>query len=364
VTKLGTNNAKTLFLSDTFLTQQEECSLDIFQFMRERILPVHVVIAMSVGIAFSLDFCAPKGPFLAWLSYGLTAILLCVILLEYTMISRVRSWRASRSSRLSSSLQKLWMGESYAWQSPAWQAIAMMTLVILGLGQISRGQQDEGGILGGRFIIIANAQEKLFGINLDPKTAATRMSEINQQIHDFGKAAHFRSSSDALSKGSWSGLQQFLQAGNPLPDAIRVYGGSSYVKSEVYELAEGLAHHQQGRINILEAYLKAGWDMNTASRIPLIERHLSKLIANTANQWINERSIDVHPYKPGKLKLELGRCKLSLLDVAILTKDHIAIDWLIKNGSDPDTIKMCVTATTEFSFTSRQLARQLRITLF
>lgn len=255
------------------------------------------------------------------------------------------------------------MGESYAWQSPAWQAIAAMTLVILVLEQLSRKQQDEGGILGGRFIIIANAQEKLFGVNLDAKISAIGVGEINQQIHDFGKSAHFRSSSDALSKGSWTGLQQFMQAGHPLPDAIRVYGGSSYVKSEVYELAEDLAHHQQGRIDILEAYLKTGWDMNTASRIPLIDRHLSKLIANTATQWINERSIDVHPYKPGRLKLELGRCKLSLLDVAILTKDHIAIDWLIKNGTDPDTIKMCVIATTEFSFTSRQLARLLRVTL-
>lgn len=255
------------------------------------------------------------------------------------------------------------MGESYAWQSPAWQAIAAMTLVILVLGQLSRKQQDEGGILGGRFIIIANAQEKLFGVNLDAKISAIGVGEINQQIHDFGRAAPFRSSSDALSKGSWSGLQQFIQAGHPLPDAIRVYGGSSYVKSEVYELAEGLAHHQHGRINILETYLKAGWDINTASRIPLIERHLSKLITNTTNQWINERSIDVHPYKPGKQRLEFGRCKLSLLDVAILTKDHIAIEWLLKNGSDPDTIKMCINATTEFSFTSRQLARQLRVTL-
>lgn len=255
------------------------------------------------------------------------------------------------------------MGESYSWQSPAWQAIAMITVIILILGQVSQSRKNEGGILASRFIPIADIQTKVFGSNIASTFDTTRMSEFDQKLHLYGKTMQYRSASDALSKGSWSGLQQFLDKGEPLPQAIRVYGGSTYVRSEIYELAEGLAHYQEDRLKILESYLNIGWDMNTTSRIPLIERHLSKLIANTANEWINDNSVDVHPYKPGKVKLELGRCKLSLLDVAILTKDQIAIKWLLKNGSDPDAHKMCVNSTTEFIFNSRQLARVLRVAL-
>jgi len=349
--------------SDTFPSLQKECCLDIFQFMRERILPVNIVIVLSIGIAFCLDFCAPKGPFLAWISYGLTATLLTVTLLEYIRPSWVRTWRASQSCRATVALQKLWMGESYAWQSPAWQAIAIMTVLILGLGQISQARQDEGGILGSRFIIVSNAQSKLFGSNNHSTFSPMAMSEINQKIHEFGMTTQYRSAGDALSKGSWTGLQQFMQQGESLPNAISVYGGSFYMKSEVYELAEGLANQKEGRLKILEVYLKAGWDMNTASRIPLIERHLSRLITNTTSEWMNDRSVDVHPYKPGKLKLDLGRCKLSLLDVAILKKDQSVIAWLLSRGSDPDISKMCVNSTTEFTFSSRQLARLLRVKL-
>ena len=349
--------------SDPFTSLQKECCLDIFQFMRERILPVNIVIVLSIGIAFFLDFCAPKGQFLAWTSYGLTATLLTVTILEYVLPSWVRTWRASQSCRVSAALQKLWMGETYAWQSPAWQAIAVMTALIIGLGQVSQARQAEGGILGSRFIVIANAQEKIFGSNNHSTFSTMGMSEINQQIHEYGRTVQYRSAGDALSKGSWVGIQLFMKKGEPLPSAIRVYGGSSYVKSEVYELAAGLAHQKEGRVKILELYLLAGWDMNTASRIPQIERHLSKLIANTANEWINNRSIEVHPYKPGKLRLELGRCKLSLLDVAILTKDQIVINWLLLNGIDPDAKKMCVNSTTEFTFSSRQLARLVRVKL-
>jgi len=326
-------------------------------------LPVNIVIVLSTIIACCLDFCAPKGHFLAWTSYGLTGILLIVTLLELIRPSWVRTWRASHSSCLSTAVKRLWLGESYAWQSHAWQAIALMTALILGLGQSSQARQAEGGILGSRFIIIANAQAKIFG-SINHSTFSTMgMSEINQKIIEFSRTDQYRSAGDALSKGSWIGIQQYMKKGESLPSAISVYGGSSYVKSEVYELAEGLAHQKEERIKILKVYLMAGWDMNTVSRIPLIERHLSKLIANTANEWINNHSIDVHPYKPGKLRLDLGRCKLSLLDVAILTKDQIAIHWLLKNGGDPDASKMCVNSTTEFSFSSRQLARLVRVKL-
>ena len=337
--------------------------MDIFQFMRERILPVNIIIVLSISLSFLLDFFAPIGAFLAWLSYGLTVLLVGITALELLTPSAIRSWRASKKYAPSNAFKKLWMGESYSWQSPAWQTIALITVLILILGHVSQTRRNEGGILASRFIPIANIQTKLFGSNRVSTFDTTGLSEFDQQLHHYGKSVQYRSASDALSKGSWSGIQQFLDKGEPLPQAIKVYGGSTYVRSEIYELAEGLAHHQDGRLKILESYLNIGWDMNSTSRIPLIERHLSKLIANTANEWINDHSVDVHPYKPGKVKLELGRCKLSLLDVAILTKDHIAITWLLKNGSDPDVAKMCVNSTTEFIFNSRQLARILRVTL-
>lgn len=349
--------------SDTFLWLQKEGYLDIFQFMRERILPVNIIIVLSVLISFCLDFFAPIGPFLAYLSYGLTAMLLMIVALEITLPSVIRSMRSIRKYRIATSFQKLWMGESYSWQSPAWQTITLVTILILFLGQVSHARQAEGGILASRFIPIANAQAKLFGSDFRSTFSGTGLSDIDQQLQEFGKLVQYRSAADALSKGSWLGIEQFLLKGEPLPEAIRVYGGSSYARTEIYELAEGLAHHQEGRLKILELYRKIGWDMNTTSRIPLIEKHISKLIANTANEWINDKSVDVHPYKPGKVRLDLGRCKLSLLDVAILTKDQQAITWLLQNGSDPDQSKMCVNSTTEFSFNSRQLARILRITL-
>lgn len=337
--------------------------MDIFQFMRERILPVNIIIVLAISISLFLDFLAPKGPFLAWMSYGLSALLLIIIFLELAIPSAVRTWRANRRCLPSNAFQKLWMGESYSWQSPAWQAIGCITLLILVLGQISQTRQAEGGILGSRFILIADEQAKLFGANSNSTFSTTGLNDIDQQILNFGKSAQYRSAADALSKGSWTGIQQFLKAGESLPDAIKVYGGSSYARTEIYELAEGLAHHQDERLKILELYRSAGWDLNTTSRIPLIEKHLSKLIANTANEWINNKSVDVHPYKPGKVRLDLGRCKLSLLDVAILTKDQTTVSWLIHHGSDPDLSKMCVSSTTEFSFSSRQLARVLRVTL-
>lgn len=337
--------------------------MDIFQFIRERILPVNIIIVLSIIISLCLDFFAPKGHFLAWSSYGLVIVLLIIVVLELITPSLIRKFRASRNLKILNCLRKLWMGESYSWQSPAWQTIVLITLLILFLGQVSKNRQNEGGILASRFILVANSQDKFFGSKPRSTFSGAALSDINQQLQEFGKTIPYRSAADALSKGSWTGLQQFLQKGEPLPSAIKVYGGSSYARTEIYELAEGLAHYQDERLRILDLYVKAGWDINTISRIPLLERHLSKLVVYTMTEWINDRAIDVHPYKPGKVKLEIGRCKLSLLDVAILTKDHQAITWLLQNGSEPDQIKMCVNSTTEFTFNSKQLARVLRVTL-
>lgn len=39
--------------------------MSLFTFVRERIVPINAVIALSITLSLILDFLAPKAPFLA-----------------------------------------------------------------------------------------------------------------------------------------------------------------------------------------------------------------------------------------------------------------------------------------------------------
>jgi hypothetical protein len=297
--------------------------MSLFTFVRERIVPINAVIALSITLSLVLDFLAPKAPYLAWVSYALAGVVLACMLAELIAPVWVGQWLDRSTQGASGLLKRLWMGHRPAWHSPAWQAVAVVTCSVLVLGQVSKAKAADGGILASQFSSVSSLQAALFDLKKDTQAIKQGVDEINAKVDNLKAFGKYHDAAHALNSGDVVALKSFMAKDEPLPPANT---------SSDYNLASGLSFKREGRLELLDLYLKEGFDINQRGRpLALSTDTTPKDTADKLDAW-------------GKATGTLYgamRCELTLLHVATITTDQEAIKWLIEHGAKADAQGVC-----------------------
>ena len=298
--------------------------MSLFTFIRERIVPINAVIALSVTLSLALDFLAPKAPYLAWLSYGLAALVLLCMAAELIAPFRVRRWLDSSSESLLDPIKRLWMGQRHAWRSPAWQTVAAVTATVLVLGQVSKAKASDGGILVSQFPQMSNIQAVWLDLKKDNQAIKSAVKEVSDKVDELKTAGKYENAGEALQNGDYAAVKAFLAKGDPLPPANTTLD---------YTLASGMSYKRAGRLELLGLYVKDGFDINQRGKPLILGAHTTpKETADKLAAWGKATGI---PYQPMS-------CELTLLHVATVTADKEAIDWLLGHGARKDTQAACL----------------------
>jgi hypothetical protein len=312
--------------------------MTLFTFIRERIVPINAVIALSATLALILDFLAPKAPYLAWVSYGLCGIVLACMALELIAPEKLNAWLKTPAQGMSKQFQRLWMERRPVWNSPAWQALALVAVVATVIGAASKARAYEGGLLASTIPAVKNYQASFTSLQ-------TSLDKLNQKM-DWVEHGTVKDAAEALNSGDFQALQRFLKKGEPLPNANA---------TTEYTLAVGLAEKKQHRLEILSLYLKDGFDINQSGVIgPLAsfpKSNSDKLDAWSIKQKSDGNANSGHvtvirgtPRDADNIFM-LSCVELTLLEVAIINNDKEATEWLLKNGADKTAKRKCKSMT-------------------
>ena len=298
--------------------------MSLVTFIKERIVPINAVIALSVTLSLALDFLAPKAPYLAWLSYGLAALVLLCMAAELIAPIRVGRWLGRSSQGLLNPIKRLWMGYSPAWRSPAWQAVAAVTATVLVLGQVSKAKAADGGILASQFPQMSNLQAVWLDLKKDNQAVKAAVKEVSDKVDELKTAGKYENAGEALQNGDYAAVKAFLAKGDPLPPANTTLD---------YTLASGMSYKRAGRLELLGLYAKDGFDINQRGKPLILGAYTTpKDTADKLAAWGKAKGI---PYQPMS-------CELTLLHVATVTADKEAIDWLLKHGASKDAQAVCL----------------------
>jgi hypothetical protein len=297
--------------------------MSLFLFVRERIVPINAVIALSLSLSLALDFLAPKAPYLAWLSYALAGVVLACMAAELIAPVWVGHWLDRSTKGAPGLFKRLWMGYRPAWRSPAWQAVAVITCGVLVLGQVSKAKAAEGGILASQFPSVSSLQAALLDLKKYTQAIKQGVDELNAKVDDLKAFGKYYDAAHALNSGDVVALQAFVAKGEPLPPANT---------ANDYSLASGMSYKRAGRLELLGLYVKDGFDINQRGR-PLA------LAVDTTPKHTADK-LDAWGKATGTLYGAL-RCELTLLHVAIITTDHEAIKWLVEHGAKWETQGFC-----------------------
>lgn len=301
----------------------------LFIFIRNNIVPINAVIALSATLALVLDFLAPKAPYLAWVSYALCGIVLACMALELIAPEKLNAWFKTPAQGLVKQIQRLWMGKRPVWTSPAWQALAMVAVVTTVIGAASKARAYEGGLLASTFPAVKNYQASF-------ESLQEAIDQLNQKID--GAQLGIKDAADALNRGDFQALQRFLKKGESLPNANA---------TSEYALAIGLAAKKPQRLEILSLYVKDGFDINQSGVIgPLAS--FPKANSDKLDAWsIRQKGSAVTVIQPTDAEniFMLSCIELTLLEVAIINNDKEATEWLLKNGADKTQKRKCKSMT-------------------
>lgn len=308
--------------------------MTLFVFIRERIVPINAVIALSATLALVLDFLAPKAPYLAWVSYILCGFVLACMALELIAPEKLNTWLQTPAQGLGKQFQRLWMGRRPVWSSPAWQALALVAVVATVIGAASKARAYEGGLLASTFPAVKNYQASFASLQ-------DAIDQLNQKID--GAQLGIKDAAEALSRGDFQALQRFLNKGESLPNANA---------TNEYALAIGLLAKKPQRLELLSLYVKDGFDINQSGVIgPLAS--FPKANSDKLDTWSikqkgngNANTGHVVAFGGGISRdadniFMLSCVELTLLEVAIINNDKEATEWLIKNGADKTTKRKC-----------------------
>ncbi len=298
--------------------------MSLFTFVRERIVPINAVIALSVTLSLILDFLAPKAPYLAWVSYALAGVVLACMAAELIAPVWVGQWLDRSAKGASGLLKRLWMGYRPAWRSPAWQAVAVVTCSVLILGQVSKAKAAEGGILASQFSGVSSLQAALFDLKKDTQAIKQGVDEINAKVDDLKAFGKYHDAAHALNSGDVVALKGFMAKGEPLPPANT---------ANDFALASGMSYRLAGRLELLDLYVKNGFDLNQRGKVLALATDTTpKETADKLDAWGKANGIRYHPLN----------CELTLLHVATITADTEAVKWLIEHGASNEAGAYCM----------------------
>ena len=297
--------------------------MSLSTFVRERIVPINAVIALSVTLSLVLDFLAPKAPYLAWFSYALAGLVLACMLAELVAPVWVGHWLDRSSKGASGLLKRLWMGYRPAWRSPAWQAVAVVTCSVLVLGQVSKAKAAEGGILASQFSSLQGVQAAWLDLKKDTQAIKQGVDEINAKVDGLKSDGTYYDAANAIQNGDVAAAKAFMDKGQPLPPANT---------AKDYTLASGLSHKRPDRFELLALYVKDGFDINQRGKSLDLMEATPKATAEKLDAWGKANGIRYHPLN----------CELTLLHVATITADTEAVKWLTEHGASNEAGAYCM----------------------
>lgn len=153
----------------------------LFEFIRERFVPINAVVGLALSIMAVLDFMAPQAPYLKWLGILLGGIVLVLMLVELIFPENFEHWIKSTSKGLPAILFRMRMGYSISLRSPAWQSLGALAIVVFVLGQASAAKAREGGVLASEFPSLASLQKTILGVREDLKDIKEQLKNIKQE---------------------------------------------------------------------------------------------------------------------------------------------------------------------------------------
>lgn len=153
----------------------------LFEFVRERIVPINAVFVFTGGLVVALDFVAPKGAYLAVVGMGLALLFVLLMIVDLVFHDTVHRWLDRPAIGLIRLVKGLWMGQSQIWKSAAWQFAITISLLIVGLGMYSKAKAETGGILASQFESVATLQKSLLGIQMDLQDIKQTLKNVKQE---------------------------------------------------------------------------------------------------------------------------------------------------------------------------------------
>lgn len=153
----------------------------LFEFVRERIVPINAVFVFSGGLVMALDFVAPKGAYLQAVGIGLASLFVLLMIVDLVFHDAVQRWLDRPTIGLMRLVKGLWMGQSQIWKSAVWQFAIAISVLIVGLGAYSKAKAETGGILASQFESVAALQRNLLGIQMDLQDIKQTLANVKQE---------------------------------------------------------------------------------------------------------------------------------------------------------------------------------------
>lgn len=99
-----------------------------------------------------------------------------------------------------------------------------------------------------------------------------------------------------------------------------------------YTLASGISYKRAGRLDLLELYIKNGFDINQRGKPLILGAYTTpKATADKLESWGKTSGTFYAPLN----------CELTLLHVATITSDEESEKWLLEHGATKDAKGVC-----------------------
>lgn len=142
----------------------------VFEFVRERIVPINALFVFSAALVLALDRVAPKESYFIFVGAGFTAFFVLLMVADYVFddVLRVKP------------ISGLWMGQSRIWRSPVWQFSLASSLLIVGLGAYFEAKAGNAELTS-QHESVAVLQQKLLSIQFDLRDIKLALSAVRHE---------------------------------------------------------------------------------------------------------------------------------------------------------------------------------------
>jgi len=315
-----------------------------YDFVRDHVIPFNSVIAMSVTVAVVLDFLAPQAPYLAWVSYLITLLLMLAIVLEL----RCRFATVPADAWYVRLLGRLRSPPGPLWETSSWQAIGIIAITALILGQVSKAHASSGGMLASATSGLRNLQVQLLGLKEDSRRIqssldgmGTKVDSIHATVGELG-AALKHVPAPASSESDLSRLQALATEGKRFPQ-------------DPYQLLKLLNQKRDDRLAVMELYLRHEFDIHRPMPLSLMFVDLSIDDALTIKNLAKLEAWADKKYQLDGSTLMLACQPLDLQAYAAIAGDKQLSEWLSSKGVQAATQHPCKFVSRKWQMSAKDI---------
>lgn len=315
----------------------------IYDFVKEHVIPFNAVIFSSITVAGVLDFLAPRAPYLAWLSYTITGLVVIAMCLEMFAM-RTDTAGSGAYARV---LERLRKPPGPLWKSPGWQVFGIIAMMSLVVGQASKARADSGGLIASTAPNLRNVQILLLGLQEDTRRIQATLDGMSPKVDSIqasvgGLEAALKGPPEYLEQGDYPYLRKHVADGKKLPQSP-------------FHMVLGLNKKRDDRFDLLDLYIKNGFDINRP--LPLETLTYTTMI-DDLDTIKNLDKLDVWSQKRiqnGAMALFMSCKSMDLLMYANIAGDKQLSAWLVTRGMSSDKQYPCEWAGTRWIMTIKDI---------